>query len=275
MKKFLSGLFTKIETRIIFYPMREFFDEMLPELKGVMQEVFFDNKDGITLNAWYSPSKDGKPVILYCHGQAEHIAYLQKPYKVLTDNGYGVFAIEYRGHGKSKGIPSENGIYCDVESAVEFLTKQKGLKESDIVAWGRSLGGAVAADVATKYNLGGVVLESTFTTIKEASEYIVKSGCKHPIFGFKRKCLFRLAKFFPSKQPFNTVGKIHKIKSPLLICHCKNDLIIDYRMAEKNAKIHGNARLFIVDEGSHDYSDWAYDEVLDFLEGVYAARVSS
>lgn len=271
MKTFLLKLFTKLETRIVFYPMRKYFDEKLPELEGVMEDVYFDNKDGITLNAWYAPAKEGKPVVLYCHGQAEHIAYLQKPYQVLVENGYGVFAVEYRGHGKSKGTPSEEGIYCDVESAVEFLKTHKGLREEDIVVWGRSMGGAIAADAATKHNFAATILESTFTTIKEASEYIIRSGCKHPIFGPERKLLFRLAKFFPSKQPFNTVGKIHKIKSPLLICHCKNDLIIDYRMAETNAQMHGNARLFIVDEGSHDHSDWAYEEVLGFLSQIRVA----
>lgn len=268
MKKLFKKILTKLETRIIFYPMREYFDTLLPELENIVEEVYFDNKDGIKLNAWYVEKTFDKPVVLYCHGQAEHIAYLQKPYQVLSENGYGVFAVEYRGHGKSEGTPSEEGIYRDVESAVEFLKKEKGLREEDIVVWGRSLGGAIAADAATKHNFRGVILESTFTTIKEASEYIIRSGCKHPIFGPRRKLLFRLAKFFPSKQPFNTVGKIHKIKSPLLITHCKNDVIVDYRMAETNAQTHGNARLFLVDEGSHDHSDWAYEEVLCFLDNI-------
>lgn len=263
-----------METRVIFYPMREFFDEILPELKGVMKEIFFENKDGISLNAWYAERTFDKPVILYCHGQAEHIAYLQKPYKVLTDNGYGVFAVEYRGHGKSEGQPSENGIYRDIDSAVEFLKKEKGLREEEIVIWGRSMGGAIAADAATRHNFGGVVLESTFTTLKEVAEYIIESGCNHPIFGFRRKCMFRLAKFFPVKQTFDTVNKIHRIKSPLLICHSKNDLIVDYRMAEKNAEVHGNAKLFLVDEGSHDHSDWAYDEILSFLDKICSVRIS-
>lgn len=268
MKRILRKILDKLETRIIFYPMRQFFDEKLPELQGVMEDVFFENKDRMSLNAWYAPAKDGKPVILYCHGQAEHIAYLQKPYQVMIDNGYGVFAVEYRGHGKSEGIPSEVGIYQDICDAVEFLKANKGLREEDIVVWGRSMGGAVAADAATKHNFAGAILESTFTTIKEASEYIIKSGCNHPIFGPRRKFLFRLAKFCPMSQQFNTVGKIHKIKSPLLILHSKNDLIVDYRMAQTNAQTHGNARLFMVEEGSHDHSDWAYDEVLDFLAQI-------
>lgn len=267
MKKLLEKLMDHLETRIIFYPMRKFYDEMIPELQEITEEVHFHSEEHIKLNAWYiKPEKANKPVIVYCHGQAEHIAYFQKPYQILAENGYGVFATEYRGHGKSKGKPSEAGIYKDIESAVEYLKKEKGLKEEDIVVWGRSMGGAIAAETATKYNLRGVVLESTFTTLKDAAQYIITSGCKHPIFGPRRKFLFRVAQHIPSKQTFNTVGKIHKIKSPLFIAHCKEDVIVDYRMAETNAQTHGNAKLFIAEEGSHDHSDWAYDEVLKFLD---------
>lgn len=249
--------------------MRKYFDPMLPELQRITEEVHF-NSDGNRLKAWYVKGTYGRPVILYCHGQAEHIAFMQKPYKLLAEQGYGVFAFEYRGHGKCEGTPSECGIYRDVDAAVEYLKNEKNIHEKDIIIWGRSMGGAVAAEAATKYNFGGVILESTFTTLKETAEYIIKSGCKHEIFSFKRKMLFRLSKFLPVRQTFNTVEKIHKIKSPLLILHSKKDLIVHYQMAKKNAEVHGNARLFISEDenGSHDHSDWAYDEVFDFLSTI-------
>jgi len=267
MKKLISKILHKLETRIIFYPMRKYYDEMIPELEKLVEEIHFYSEDKIKLNAWYiERTNPNKPVILYCHGQAEHIAYFQKPYHVLAENSYGVFAAEYRGHGKSIGTPSENGIYSDVESAVNFLKNEKGINTEDIVIWGRSLGGAIAAEIATKFNFRGVILESTFTTLKDAAQYIINSGCDHPIFDARRKFLFRLAQYIPGKQTFDTVSKIQKIKSPLMIAHCKNDVIIDYRMAQKNAETHGNAKLFIAEEGSHDHSDWAYDEILGFLE---------
>lgn len=267
MRNLLSKLMSKIETRIIFYPMRKYFDPMLPELENITEEVYFDS-EGHNLKAWYIKGEYGRPVILYCHGQAEHIAFFQKPYQLLAEQGYGVFAFEYRGHGKCEGTPSECGIYRDLDAAVEYLKREKGIHEKDIVVWGRSMGGAVAAEAGTKYDFCAVILESTFTTLKETAEYIIRSGCKHEIFSFKRKLLFRLSKFFPVKQTFNTVGKIHKIKSPLLILHSKKDLIVHYEMAEKNAEVHGNARLFISEDGSHDHSDWAYDEIFDFLSAV-------
>jgi len=266
MKKILDKILHMLETNIIFYPMRKFYDEIMPELQNKTKEVHFVSEENIRLNAWYiAPSEGEKPVILYCHGQAEHIAYYQKPYHVLAENGYGVLATEYRGHGKSKGTPSESGIYNDVETAVNFLKTNKGISEENIVIWGRSMGGAIAAEIATRFHFKGVIMESTFTNLKDVAKYIIDSGCNHPIFGPRRKLLFRLAEFIPAKQTFNTVGKIHKIKSPLFIVHCKEDLIVDYRMALKNAQTHGNARLFISDEGSHDHSDWCYDEILKFL----------
>jgi hypothetical protein len=269
MKRLLDKIMFKLETRIIFYPMRKYYDEMITELQDLVEIIHFHSEKNIELTAWYiEKTQPNKPTILYCHGQAEHIAYYQKPYQVLAENGYGVFATEYRGHGKSAGIPSEKGIYKDIEAAINYLETEKGIKKEDMVIWGRSMGGAIAAEIASKYNFRGVILESTFTTLKDAALYIINSGCDHPIFGPKRKFLFRLAQYIPAKQTFDTVSKIHKIKSPLFIAHCKEDVIIDYRMAQTNAEKHGSARLFIAEEGSHDHSDWAYDEVLKFLETV-------
>lgn len=269
MKRLIDKILNHLETRIIFYPMRKYYDEMIPELNKIVEILQFHSEEEIKLNAWYiEKTHPEKPVILYCHGQAEHIAYFQKPYHILAEKGYGVFAPEYRGHGKSAGTPSESGIYQDIEAAVDFLKTEKGIKEEDIVIWGRSMGGAIAVETAVKYNFRGVILESTFTTLKDAAQYIINSGCKHPIFGPKRKFLFRLANFIPAKQTFDTASKIHKIKSPLFIAHCKEDVIVDYKMAQKNAEIHGNARLFVAEEGSHDHSDWAYDEILGFLESL-------
>lgn len=268
MKRLLAKIMHKLETRIVFYPMRKYYDEMIPELENLVEVIHFTSEE-IELNAWYiKPENPSKPTILYCHGQAEHIAYFQKPYHVLAENGYGVFAAEYRGHGKSSGTPSEEGIYKDIEAAINYLETEKGIKKEDIVLWGRSMGGAIAAEIATKYHFRGVILESTFTTLKDAAQYIINSGCEHPIFDAKRKFLFRLAQYIPAKQTFDTISKIHKIKSPLLIIHCKDDVIIDYRMAQKNAEKHGSARLFIAEEGSHDHSDWAYDEILNFLDNL-------
>jgi alpha-beta hydrolase superfamily lysophospholipase len=271
MKRLLNKILDKIETRIIYYPMRKYYDPILPELEDKVEEHFFDSNCGIDLEAWYIKSKDDKPVILYCHGQAEHIAYFQKPYQVLEQNGYGVFAAEYRAHGRSKKegvIPSETGLYDDIDSAVKYLKNRLGINESQIVIWGRSMGGAVAAEIATRYNFGGVILESTFTNLQAASKYIIESGCKHDIFPPHRKLLFRLANIMPARQKFDTASKIHKIKSPILIAHSKPDVIVDYRMAQKNATLHGNARLFIAEDGSHEHSDWVYDEVLDFLDSL-------
>lgn len=269
MKRLIDKIIDKIETRVIYYPMRKYFDPIIPELEGSVENHSFESNCGIALEGWYIKGQQDKPVILYCHGLAENIAFFQKPYKILSENGYGVFAGEYRAHGNSRAkgiIPSETGIYEDVDSAVEYLQNKIGISEENIIIWGRSMGGAIAAHAATKYNFKAVILESTFTNIQEASDYVVKTDSQHPVFPPYKKLFMRLSKYLPLKQKFDTASKIHKIKSPLLIAHSKPDMIVDYRMAQKNARLHGSARLFISEEGSHEHSDWVYGEVLDFLQ---------
>lgn len=268
MKKIIDNLLFKLETKTLFYPMRKSMPPVTRDLQDIVEDVYFKTADDVKLNGWYMPGTFGRPVVIYCHGQAENIGYYQAPLKFLFDNGFGAFAIDYRGHGKSEGKPTEEGVYTDVEAAIKYLNEEKDIETKDIVLWGRSLGGAIVAEIATRHNVKGLIMESTFTHITDAANSILENDNNHDVFSPSRKVLFRLANILPTFQEFNTVEKMDKIESPILILHSKEDDIITYKHAQKNAAKNPNAQLFLSEIGSHDYSEWGFDAALNFLESL-------
>jgi len=118
--------------------------------------------DGVHVSAWYVAAKDGKPVILYFHGNGGSLRYRVERFKKLTADGIGLVALEYRGYGGNPGSPSERGFIADAEAAYAFAAGRYPTKQ--IVAWGESLGTGVAVALAAQKPVGRVILEAPFTS---------------------------------------------------------------------------------------------------------------
>ncbi len=269
----ISELLLKLELRLLFYPMKPVVDAPFDSIRDDIEDIYFKSGDDM-LNAWYAAPSGNKPTILYCHGQGENVANNQETFDFLHQNGYGFFVPDYTGHGKSSGKPYENKIYQDIDNALKYLRETKNISEDKIIIWGRSLGGAIAAEASTRHNLLGVIIESSFTNIKDAALSIAKSTHKHGMFKFFRKVMFRMARFLPIMQNFDTHSKIHKIKSPLLIIHSKQDELIEYEQAIKNAKRNPKSRFILCEDGSHHNSCWAFEHVLDFIQELSPVEVA-
>ena len=145
----------------------------------------------VKLHARFLPPEEGKPVILFFHGQSENITKWQNTFSFFRQNGYGALFLSYRGHLKSAGRPSEEGLYTDGETAMEYLI-EKGFVPENIILWGRSLGSAVALQTAIKYNVKAVVLESPILDIKQAAISVFARYVK----------IFKLKKFKKLNPPF-------------------------------------------------------------------------
>lgn len=257
-----------IETRLMFYPINKAFSDIRLQLKQKFQDTYFYTNDGIKLNGWYIKADKSKPTIIYCHGQGENISLSQDTVQFLADNGYGVFIFDYRGHGKSEGTPSEEGMYRDLEAAISYLGKHEKIQKTDIVLWGRSLGGAVVVDVASRDDFEAVILESTFTNIRDAGCSIVKTGISDVKSGFWSGISSNFIECFPLRNKFSSDEKIEKIKSPLFIAHSKNDEIIPYQMSQILASKNSRAELYLSDKGSHHSSDWVFEAIKNFLKTI-------
>ncbi|MFH0702570.1 MAG: alpha/beta hydrolase [bacterium] len=260
--------FHNIETKLIYYPINKNMSEIRLQLKTDLQDTYFYSMDGIKLNAWYIKARDNKPTIIYCHGQGENISLWQSIAQFLADNGYGVFMLDYRGHGKSQGSPSETGLYIDLESSIDYLKKYEYIPQDNIVLWGRSLGGAVVADISSRNEFRGVILESTFTNIRDVAIHLTNNGILEGKYGFWEGISTKFVKYMPFTQKFETEKKIYKIKSPLLIAHSVNDATVPVKMSLKLAELNPSVKLFISKNGSHHESEWIKAKVLEFLESI-------
>ncbi len=264
-KSKIGRYFTKKAENFLFFSPRVYkVARMKKEVKKVYQPVRLFTKDLVRIHAGFVPPEKDNPVVLFFHGQSENITKWQDTLLFLKKIGLGALFLSYRGHLKSAGRPSEDGIYTDAEAAVEFLQNQNIMPEK-IILWGRSLGSAVAIETALKYNVKAVILESPILNIKQAALSIFARYIK--IFKFlilKRfiKYLIESAEFI---QKFANDEKISKVKCPILIMHAKNDEKIYYEQAMALAEKNPQAEFVLAEDGSHDYADWCYPYAEKFI----------
>jgi hypothetical protein len=205
-----------VERFFIFFPTKDL--EYTPQHLGLgFQEIFFTTPDGLKLHSWYIPAGDQAPVLLWCHGNGGNISHRVPIIKELHQAGLGVFIFDYRGYGLSQGRASEVGVYQDAQAAYQYLRDSLGVPPGRIVLWGRSLGGVIAAELATKVPVRALILESTFTHVGDMARYHYA--------------------WLPTRslwaQKFNLAQKIQGIKAPKLIVHGDQDNVVPLWMGEK------------------------------------------
>jgi len=257
-----------MESKIIYYPIEKRFAQNRVQTSGNVEDIYYYSRDGVKLNAWHIKAKNNNPTIIYCHGQGENLSLWQNVAQMLADNGYGVFMIDYRGHGKSEGSPSESGLYIDLESSINYLADYEKVDKENIILWGRSLGGAVVADVASRDKFKAVILESTFTNLRDEAIHLTSTGITESKYGFWSSISTKFVKYVPLTQKFATDRKIAKITSPLLIGASVHDVIVPVQMSHTLGNLNKNAVLFLSQKGSHHESDWFFPEVLKFLKST-------
>jgi len=164
---FILLYFSVFQSRLVFFPSREVITT--PGAAGLeYEDVYFKSTDGQELHGWFIPADNPRGVLLFCHGNAGNISGRIESVSLFHNLGLSVFIFDYRGYGHSRGKPSEKGTYLDAEAAWDYLTALKKIDPEKIIIFGRSLGGAVAAWLANERTPGGAIIESTFTSIKDA-----------------------------------------------------------------------------------------------------------
>ena len=208
--------YPQLENSIIFHPDRGLDDK--PSNWGLIYEdILFPTPDGQTLHGWFFPGSKSLPLLLFCHGNAGNICHRIENVSFLVKKGISVLLFDYRGYGQSTGKPSERGIYIDGIAAYDYLTASKKFCPEEIAVFGRSLGGAVALEIALQRKVRCLIIESTFTSTRDMSKRMF------PFFVF--------SPFLP--HHYHNSRKIRKISVPKLIIHGKNDKIVPFAMGKK------------------------------------------
>ena len=136
-----------------------------------LEDVWFQAGDGARLFGWYIEAQADRPVILWCHGNAGNIINRLENLKLLYQLGLSVLLFDYRGYGRSPGKPSEQGLYQDAFGAHDYLTRTRMIPPQRIIIFGRSLGAAVAGELAVQKPAAGLILESAFASIEAVAKF--------------------------------------------------------------------------------------------------------
>ena len=209
-----------LDRMMIYFPQRGL--EATPDSVGLAYEdVYLTASDGTRIHGWHIPGRSNV-TLLWFHGNAGNISHRRDNILMLHQRlGVSVFVIDYRGYGLSEGKPSEKGIYMDAEAAFDYLVSDLGLDaERNVVLLGRSLGAGVAVEMGTRHRVRGVILESGFTSIREMADI---SGSLLPI--------PLVLTLFEAR--YDSIFKIGRVESPVMILHGDRDKPVPYWMAEK------------------------------------------
>jgi hypothetical protein len=256
----LNGLMYLAQPGMLFFPHAAL--DATPRDWGLAyQDVRFPSADGLKLHAWLIPRDDARQVLLFFHGNAGNISHRGESVAIFHRLGLSVFILDYRGYGHSEGSPSEPGLYLDARAAWHHLTDKLGYAPADIVVFGRSLGGVVAAKLASEVRPGALILESSFSSAKDAARAI------YPV--LSRLVLLRFE-----------LAAAHYVRSagcPVLVLHSPDDEIIPYRLGRKLFAAAPAPKRFVELRGGHNegflLSQPDYERALrDFIESLPLIR---
>ncbi len=230
----LFALVRFLEHKSLYFPLKKI--EATPkEIDLDYEDISVTAKDGVKLNGWFIPARNPRATLLFCHGNGGNISHRLEKISMFNFLGLNVLIFDYRGYGKSKGRPSETGLYLDAEAMYQYLLNEKGLVPQEIIAYGESLGSAVAVDLASKYELGGLIIEEGFTSVKDMGETLLP--------------------FIPSsvfKSEFNSLNKIKDIRSPKLFFHSADDEIVPFTLGRMLYDASPEPKEFVQLQGGHN-----------------------
>ena len=247
---------------MVFFPTRDL--EASPHDIGLgFKEVRIDVTNGESVHAWYVPalsanrandqSRDrSAPTVLFCHGNGGNISHRLETIECLAALGANVMLFDYRGYGQSDGAPSEVNMYADAAACYRWLTGSQGVRSDQIVLFGRSLGGAVAIELASQVNCAGLIVESSFTSAKEMGRLMFP--------------------YFPTglllRYEFNSIQRIGQVNCPVLVTHSPSDDLVPFAMGRRLYEKSAEPKRFVELKGSHNERDYMADGA--YIEAVRA-----
>jgi fermentation-respiration switch protein FrsA (DUF1100 family) len=224
----------------------------IPEVEAIN----LSSSDGLNITSWFKNTSSDKLVLIFFHGNSGHIGNLVAKIRPYVDAGFGILLVGYRGYGGNQGKPSEKGLYEDAATALEFLLLS-GVTSNRWVLYGESLGSAIAVEMAARFNftapVASVVLEAPFTSMADAAK------AHYPFIPIKLLL----------KDKYNSLSKIEKITSPLMVLHGDIDKIVPQKLGIKlfDAANDPKYSLWINGAGHNDLYDFDADKpIIEFIK---------
>jgi fermentation-respiration switch protein FrsA (DUF1100 family) len=224
-----------MQSAFLYRPLREIVNT--PEDIGIeFENVTLETADGVKLNAWYIPAKEAKMTMLFCHGNGGNIMHRLDSINLFNKLGLNCLIFDYRGYGQSEGKPTEQGTYTDAMSAYKWLTQTKNISPDEIIVFGRSLGGSVAAYIAERMKVRALVLESCFTSYVDVGK-----------------------KFYPympvrwfARFKYDTIDSLKNVKCPVMVIHSRSDEMVPFEFGLGLYDVAPEPKEFVEIAGNHN-----------------------
>jgi uncharacterized protein len=207
--------------------------------------------DDLKLRAAYRPAAEGKPTLIFFHGNGDSIMGADAATRMLVERGYGALLVEYRGYAGNPGSPSEQGLYRDGEAAIQWLAGQ-GIGSDKLVIIGNSIGSGPATEMALRHQPAGLIIVSGFASLPAVVSDI--------------------RPFIPGEllvsDRYDNESKLGRVSSPILILHGDADALVRPFNAERLKQAAPDAALVMVPDKGHElaYGPAAQQPMLDWLE---------
>ena len=233
------------QRKLLYYPTENNYPD--DQILVSIEKVKINTQDGIELMSWYhNKNVNNYKTILFLHGNAGSLENRIHKINHFKDMNVNFLLVAWRGFSGNKGIPTEQGLYEDAESAVRWL-KSKGVRENNIIVYGESLGTGVATEIAQNKNFAGIILESPFTSMIDAGKD------KYPYLPVRLLL----------KDRYESNKKIKNINSPILIMHGKVDNIVPFHMGKKMYEL--------ANEPKYSYFSEYDDHMMEYNEKLLKA----
>jgi fermentation-respiration switch protein FrsA (DUF1100 family) len=248
------------QSRLVFHPVKALV--MNPGEAGMAYEdVELTASDGVGLHGWWVPAPgSSRGAVVFCHGNAGNISHRIDSIRIFRNLGLDTLIFDYRGYGRSGGSPSEGGLYRDAEAAWGHVTGERGTSPDRVLIFGRSLGGAVAAQLASRHSPRALILESTFSSIPDMGRELYPWLPR------------RLARY-----EFAAAEYVKEVSCPLLVIHSAEDEIVPCELGRRVYDAATCRKRFLEISGGHNEgfmtSAGAYtDGLAGFIEENFGPR---
>ena len=224
-----------MQPTFLYSPVRE-----VPYTPGELgldfESVVFETDDGLRLRGWYIPVENSDFTVLFCHGNGGNIFHRLDSINIFYNLGLSCFIFDYRGYGNSEGKPTEEGTYLDVMAAYKWLTEEKKVSPEDIIIFGRSLGGSIAAQLARKVEARSLIIESGFTSYVDIG---------------KKFYPYMLVRWF-ARFSYKTIDYVKDVRCPVMIIHSRNDEVVPFEFGLELYEAANEPKEFVEIFGSHN-----------------------
>jgi hypothetical protein len=224
-----------MQPKLLYHPVREI-NSTPADLGLEYEEAVFSSADGIRLHGWYVPGSQPRFTVLFCHGNGGNVMHRLDSIDLFHDLGLSCLVFDYRGYGQSAGRPTEAGTYLDARAAFDWLTQSKGVLPERVIVLGRSLGGSIAAHLATEVRPAGLVVESAFTSYPDIGARF------YPYMPVRLFARFR----------YDTLASVRKVSCPILLMHSRNDEVVPFDFGTRLFAAAGEPKQFVEIRGQHN-----------------------